>query len=471
VVVDLSEPRSIYVTSAFMPGRLPLIQVLLERGHRVTVDQSDLRHPSVERLIAFGLRATHQQVPSDVEIIMWKGLPNHQTPAWITESTALQIGRAPLIAGLLPQHDQSVGVTGTAGKTTTTSMIDAVKGGANGLTTSLVGAPRNIDRPMSGADARTLVVEAHEDDRVANIGFDVLVFTNCFTDHSATFGGQQQLEAVFADALYRTRDLRLVDAGDERAMRIARSTGKPFVTYGVSQAADWRVENIRTHAFSSTFDVRVPGLMHTIRDCEVPLPGRHMIRNALAALAVADHFGVDLDIAKSRLRDFALPSQRFQQLGSHFGAQIIADAANLPEELAASIAGLEGGNNERRWGRSIVVIATGNPSVNAQWAQRLDAFADVLQRADSVVITDSWARDGASEVSSNLSALLRDHPRAALVRYDQLADHLASEVRAGDVAMLCGSALGDAYGPILDGLARAERAFGNGAEAPESPRL
>lgn len=308
-------------------------------------------------------------------------------------SAALQSGvrvlpRMELLRELLASGP-SVGVAGTHGKTTTTSMLAISMWGAGLDPSAFVGGivPEFASNARVGAGP--LVAEVDESDRnFQHLRCETAVLTNAEDDH---IGGAGQSMATYWDSVEEQhaafarfvaqakRVLYCADWKDARGQDLSALVGEHphAISYGVAQG-DYRALNVRPDAEGSSFDLSYAG--ETLARARVALPGQHNVLNALAALSVTHLYGGDLAGAVSALAAFRGPGRRWQRVGQLGGALVIDDYAHNATKVAAAIQAAQ--QTERR------VRVVFQPHRYLRTQQSWPRLADSLMSADEVLILD-----------------------------------------------------------------------------------
>jgi UDP-N-acetylmuramoyl-tripeptide--D-alanyl-D-alanine ligase len=250
-----------------------------------------------------------------------------------------------------------VAVTGSSGKTTTKDLLAAATSGQRrtvapeGSFNNELGVPLTCCRLE--LDSELLVTEVgargvgHVAAMAALVRPDVAVVTLVAGAHLEFFGsleGVAQAKGELVEAL-GPDGVAVLNADDPRVLAMASRTAARVVTYGLSPEADWRAEDVTTDALARPrFTVRgVP--------VAVPLPGEHNVGNALAALAVADAVGVDLERAAADLSRATVSRWRMELVETRDGVSVLNDAYNAnPSSMAAALKTLAGlAVRGRRW--------------------------------------------------------------------------------------------------------------------------
>lgn len=370
------------------------------------------------------------------------------------------LARAQVLAALMAER-RGIAVAGTHGKTTTTSMVAVILERAGLDPTYVIGGDLN----ESGSNARwgrgdLFVAEADESDgSFLLLSPDVGVVTNVEVDHLDFFRDQAEIEAAFVEFCRRSGTV-VVCADDPGGRRVVRAAGVAPVTYGESEDADVRVEGPEVGATEGRCRLVTPdGAV----DLRVPLPGRHYLLNAAAAVATAMQAGVAPRRAAEALAAFGGVRRRFEFRGRARGAEFVDDYAHHPTEIAVTIAAARADGGRR-------LVAVFQPHRYSRTSALWRELGRSLAGADLVVLTDVY---GAGELPVPgvtaklvLDALLEAAPTKRVVYLPHRADlapFLAREVRRGDLVLTLGA--GDVTMVGEETLARMR----DDRRAPEAP--
>ncbi|GAA4022406.1 UDP-N-acetylmuramate--L-alanine ligase [Deinococcus rubellus] len=347
----------------------------------------------------------------------------------------------------------SIGVVGTHGKTTTTSMIAVALMGAGLDPAALVGGivpefgPQKTGTGQGGSNARIgagpFVAEVDESDR--NFQYAVCqtaVFTNAEDDHVGGAEGSElatywpsveEQHAAFARFVAQAE--RVLYCADWPGLDSFVVGHPDALTYGASEGSTYRAVNIRPDESGTTFDVERRG--ERLGEARVGLPGTHNVLNALAALAVTDLYGGAFGPAAAALAAFRGPGRRWQHIGTLKGALIVDDYAHNATKVAAAV------QAARQTGRRVRVVFQPHRYLRTQ--QSWPRLAESLMSADEVLILDIAA---ASEVpiegihATLISERLRENGHKAARYYPRREDavaYLRGSARPGDIIVTMGA--------------------------------
>ena len=183
------------------------------------------------------------------------------------------------------------------------------------------------------------VAEIDESDgHIADAACDIAILTNVDREHLDRYATLDDVLSVFAAFLSNVRDGGLVVAcaDSATALAVARASGKRFATYGLSERADFRAENIELGAGGSRFDVATPS--GVIGNLYLSSVGAHNVQNAMAVAAVAAELGVPEDALRRAFERAPRVARRWEEYDLPRGARMIVDYAHHPAEIAATVA-------------------------------------------------------------------------------------------------------------------------------------
>jgi UDP-N-acetylmuramate--alanine ligase len=356
------------------------------------------------------------------------------------------VRRAEMLAELM-RLKSTVAVAGTHGKTTTTSMIAALLDAGGVDPTVINGGIIN----SYGSNARLgasewMVVEADESDgSFLRLDGTIAVVTNIDPEHLDHYGSFEAVKAAFVEFIenvpFYGAAVLCIDHPEVQAV-IPKVRDRRVITYGFSAQADVRGENVTPVPGGNRFDValrRRDGTFRRIEDIHLPMPGRHNVQNALAAVAVAVEMGCSDDCIRTGFAKFSGVKRRFTKVGEVAGATIIDDYGHHPVEIRAVLAAAREGVGAGR------VIAVVQPHRYTRLRDHLADFQAAFNDADVVYAAPVYAAGEAPIAGIDSAALVegikaRGHRSAHTVSGpDELAELLADGLEPGDMVVCLGA--------------------------------
>jgi len=450
--IDLRQPRRIHVVGMGGSGMSAIAEVLAGMGHQVS--GSDLRpSPALDRLAGLGVRVFvgHDAAnlgpsgagtqgatggPIDVVAISTAVPPDNPEVVAARERSVPVLARSALLAAICAER-RTVAVSGTHGKTTTSSLLALGLVGAGMRPSFVVGG--EIIGLGSGArwdDGEWLVVEADESDGTfLTLPCDIAMVTSVEADHLEHYGSFEELEDAFDRFLGDAAASRLVCADDPGAAALGRR--HDAVSYGTSSAADMRMVEVVGGRSTARFGLLDHG--RPLGEVEVPLPGLHNARNAAGAVTAALMAGAPFSAVVAAVAGSAGVGRRFQVRGERRGVTFVDDYAHLPGEVAAALAAARDG----KWQRIVCVF---QPHRYSRTAALWRDFASSFVGADLVLVTDVYPAGEPPRVGVSGKLIVdavvgrdADAPVAYVSSRAELVARLRQLLRPGDLCLTLGA--------------------------------
>ncbi len=433
-------------------GMSGIAEVMHNLGY--SVQGSDLSESaSVERLRSRGIKVMIGHAAENVEnvaVVVTSTAVKRTNPevAFALENRIPVVRRAEMLAELM-RLKSTIAVAGTHGKTTTTSMIASLLDSGHIDPTVINGGI--IEQYGSNArlgDSDWMVVEADESDgSFLRLDGTIAVVTNIDPEHLDHYGDFDGVKDAFVEFIHNVpfygAAVLCIDHPEVQAV-IGKVRDRRVITYGFSLQADICGVNVRPHEGGNVFDVIVRQRGEEDRRIEgvkLPMPGRHNVQNALAAIAVAIEMGCSDDVIKSGFASFGGVRRRFTRVGVVDGTVVIDDYAHHPVEIRAVLSAAR----ESVAGHDGRVIAVVQPHRFTRLRDLMDDFQNAFNDADQVYVTPVYTAgeepiDGVDAAALVSGLKSRGHRFAAPVA-DQadLASLLAAEVQEGDLVVCLGA--------------------------------
>ncbi len=438
-------------------GMSGIAEVMANLGF--TVQGSD----SAEGYVIAGLRA------KGITVFIGQDAANVADAAVVVTSTAIKrdnpevvaamakripiVRRAEMLAELM-RLKSCVAVAGTHGKTTTTSMVAALLD-SGGLDPTVIngGIINTYGSNARLGEGEWMVVEADESDgSFLRLGGTIGIVTNIDPEHLDHWGDFDKVREGFRQFVnhvpFYGAGVLCIDHPEVQAL-LPRVADRRIITYGFSATADVRGEGVTPVPGGNRFDVvvRLRDGSRRITDLMLPMPGRHNVQNALAAVAVAVELGIDDDAIRSGFARFGGVKRRFTKVGETAGVTIIDDYGHHPVEIRAVLAAAREGvaqiaGAEGTGGRVLAVV---QPHRFTRLRDLMAEFQAAFNDADAVYVAPVYAAGEAPIPGVDAEALAlglagAGHRAARTVAgADDLAAVLAVEARPGDLVVCLGA--------------------------------
>jgi UDP-N-acetylmuramate--alanine ligase len=365
-------------------GMCPLAELMVRNGFSVSGSDQQVS-PSSQLLESLGVSLQYHHVPdliSKANLVVYSSAIRADNPELIVAQTKgiRCIKRAEMLGDLM-RAKFSIGIAGTHGKTTTTSLIGAIFKSAGADPIVLVGGTmRNSGSNAIAGNGNILVAEADEYDRsFLKMYPSVAVITNIEADHLDIYRDLDDITGAFImyAGMVPFYGFVLLCKDDPVANSIIDSIPKKVITYGTTDGADYQALDIVLGKGTASFSV--VAYSKQINRIVLPLPGMHNVRNALAACAVAHAMNISDTVIAQALALFHGVRRRFEIVGTAAGITVVDDYAHHPTEINATLDSARHADFKR-------VVAVFQPHLYSRTRDFLQAFAESLARADVVIV-------------------------------------------------------------------------------------
>jgi len=437
-------------------GMSGIAEVLLNLGYQVS--GSDLvDSPVLQRLRDLGatIAVGHDaQNVAQADVVVTSSAVQPDNPEVRTaRSRRLPVVPRALMLAELMKLKQGIAIAGTHGKTTTTSLVASVLARAELDPTFVIGGRLN----SAGVNARLgtgdyIVVEADESDgSFLNLVPMISVVTNIDADHMDTYGHDMaRLKHAFIEFLHHLPfyGAAVLCADDRNVREIMPFVSKPMITYGLAEDAQVRAVDVRAEGDRMRFSVLREGVPPL--DVALNLTGEHNVRNALAAIAVADELGAPDAAIVAALAEFRGVGRRFERYGELPVANaadgsgggtftLIDDYGHHPAEMEATIAAARGAFPGRR------IVVAFQPHRFSRTRDLFEDFVRVLSTVDCLLLAEVYPAGEApiaAADSRSLARSLRLGGRLEPIFVETVTDlpgEILRAARAGDVVITMGA--------------------------------
>lgn len=423
-------------------GMCPLAEILHKEGYILSgSDNND--GDTLNRMRSLGIPVYMGQRAENIEgaeMIVYTAalLPDNPELVAAKNSGLPTYERSKLFGAITRMYNNCIGVCGTHGKTTVTSMLSQIMITAGADPTCVIGGKL----PLIGGNGRVghselMICEACEFvDTFLDLSPDTAVILNIDEDHLDYFKTVENLIASFRKFALLATERVIFNGGDARTLKAVEGiNGKEMVSFGLTADCDYNARNIVINHAVPSFDVFNRDVF--LGRLELSIPGGHNVQNALAATAAAHLNGVPFSVISSAVKEFRGAGRRFEILGKRNGVTIADDYAHHPKEIEVTLTAAKQMDYKRVW-------AVFQPFTFSRTAMLINDFAKALKIADKVVMTEIM---GSREVNtygvhtSQLADMIDGSVWFAT--FDEVAQHIVDNAKEGDLVITLGC--GDIY--------------------------
>lgn len=424
-------------------GMCPLAEILHSKGY--TLQGSDNNESSiVDRIRKMGIKVMMGQRAENIEgaeMVVYSAAISKENPELkaAIESGIPTFQRAELLGEVSRQFSNCIGICGTHGKTTVTSLTVQTMIEAGLDPSAVIGGKLPLTNSYGRVgQTETIVMESCEyQDTFLKMSPDVAVILNIDEDHLEYFKTMENLIWSFTKFAQSATKAIIYNGDDENTLKaIADIKGKEMISFGFSDKNDYYAENVEEYKGAFTkFDVMYKG--EKLGNVELSIPGIHNVLNALAAIASAIYSGAKFEDCIKGLQEFKGAGRRFEDLGTYNGIDFIDDYAHHPAELKVTLeAAMKMGYN--------TVWAVFQPFTYSRTAMHFDEFVDVLKIPDRCVMTEIMGSREVNTYDIYTSQLADKIPNSVWFNtQEEVADYVVKNAKAGDLVLTMGC--GDIY--------------------------
>ena len=440
-------------------GMYPLAQILHSKGYYLTGSDNN-ETETLKAVRNMGITVYMGQRAENIEgadLIVYTAAIMSDNPELIAakSSGVKTVERCELLGLVTSWYNKAVCVSGTHGKTTTTSMLSVCFLEAHKDPTIQVGA---ILKQLQG------------NNRVGNSDYFILesceyvesflkfhpkteIILNIDNDHLDYFKDLEHIKSAFVKfvKLLPNDGLLVLNADDKNSVDLYKYTNAKVVTYGIeNEKSNFIARNI-------TFDNNGFPLFDVYRNntfyksIKLSVPGMHNVYNALACIATCYEYGIDKEIIKTGLLKYTGAHRRFELVGSSNGAYIYDDYGHHPTEIKAVYNAMK----KKKYNRSWVIF---QPHTYSRTKNLLNDFAQSLAGFDNIIITDIYAAREANTVGVSPNDLVKQinlnrvgKPALYMSDFDEIAKYIRDRVMPNDIVLTVGAGTVTTIGPKIIG--------------------
>ena len=443
--IDFHKPLHIHFIGIGGISMSGLAEILLEENFRISgsdAKSSPLTRTLEERgaVIYYGQRASN--IKDDVDVVVYTAAIHPDNPefACAKEKGLPMLTRAELLGQIMRNYDTPIAISGTHGKTTTTSMVSHILlEGDCDPTISVGGILPAIHGNIRVGNSETFITEACEyTNSFLKFNPSLEIILNIEEDHLDFFKDINDIRHSFRKFAEKldADDILVINGEISHVSEITDGLPCHIITYGLKPECDYAAENITFDEFAKgSFDLIAYG--KKIDHIQLNVAGIHNVSNALAAIASARELHIPMDIIKKGLMAFEGTDRRFEYKGQFNGVTVIDDYAHHPTEIEATLHAAKNYPHKKIW-------CVFQPHTYTRTKALLPEFAKALTLADHVVLADIYAAretDNLGISSRNLQEKIVElgTPCEYFPTFDEIENFLLENCTQGDLLITMGA--------------------------------
>ncbi|MFA7309159.1 MAG: UDP-N-acetylmuramate--L-alanine ligase [Patescibacteria group bacterium] len=435
-------------------GMSAIAFLLKDRGYVVTgsdMKESDLTHKLQEAGIEVVVGHAEGNITQAIDVVVVSSAIPKANPEIVAAiKSGIPIVKRSFVLGKLMQSKKGIAVSGTHGKTTTTTMITLILQGGGLDPSALIGGEvKNIGGNFLSGKGDTVVVEACEYDRsFLDLYPYIAVITNIEADHLDYYRDIHEIKKAFEKFVKKIpKDgLLIIPSDDMNAVEVAKVATCKVVAFGFggrSQMAKelfalyWEVEEVSQRKGVTTFSLSNGSKTH---EFSLKIPGKHNVSDACAAIIASDFLGVSMDVAGEVLKGFEGTNRRFQIKGEKKDIVVVDDYAHHPTEIRATLEGA------KKFYKGKKIIAIFEPHQYSRTHMLLSEFSHSFSNADLIIIPDIYpvrdTKEDMKKVSAQdlVTAINKNGVDALYIKdYDEIVAYLQKNIKEDSLIMTIGA--------------------------------
>lgn len=424
-------------------GMCPLAEILISLGYSLSgSDNNDTE--TFRRIEKEGAKVylgqVKENITDDVELVIYtNAILDGNEELEYAKANFPCFERAELLGAMSRIFSNCIGVCGTHGKTTTSSMITQALLEAGLDPSAVIGGKLPLINAYGRyGHSQNFVCESCEfNNTFLKMNPDIAVILNIDEDHLDFFKNLENIKKSFREFAEKTTKTIIYNGDDENTVDTLKGiTGKRLISIGKKDSNEWVAKNIIVPGgFHSSYDVYHNGEMVT--KVEISVPGEHNILNSLCAFVAAYESGADVKSICKGLKDFNGAGRRFELLGTYNGITFADDYAHHPTELKVTLEAAMKMGYKRVW-------AIHQPFTFTRTSLLLDDFARVLQIPDKCVISEIMGSREVNTIGIKAKDLADKVPGSVqLDTFEEICDYVLENAKEGDLVITLGC--GDVY--------------------------
>ena len=456
-ITELNKYKHIHLIGIGGISMSAIAETLKNWNFKVT--GSDLSQSAItDNLNAHGIKTTigHDlESAKSADLIIYSAAINEQDPEMVIakENNIPLIGRGEFVGYLTKLYKEAICISGTHGKTTTTSMISVCFVEAEKDPSIEVGALLNtIGGNYRVGNSEYFILESCEyKGNFLKFFPNTEVILNIDNDHLDYYKTFENIVKTFNEfaSLLDENGLLVTNADDENCLNLKNYTKGKFITYGIqNQNADYVAKNINfdNNGFP-TFEVYKENKL--LGKLSLSVAGNHNVLNALATVAVCDYYDISFAVMQSALKKFTGAERRLEFKGKikNDTVSIFDDYAHHPTEIEATVNAIL----NKKFNESWVVF---QPHTYSRTKNHLNEFAESISKFDNIILLDIYAarEQNTYDISTqDLANKIKSLGKKVLYMpdFDDVVSHLKSNVKENDIIITLGAGTVTKIGPML----------------------
>ncbi|MPM31987.1 UDP-N-acetylmuramate--L-alanine ligase [bioreactor metagenome] len=422
-----------------------LAEICLNKGYKVSGSDANESY-LLDKLRSQGanifLGHKKEHISDNVDMVVYTAAVHDDNEELVAakEKNKLTMNRAAFLGQIMREYKNSIAVSGTHGKTSTTSMLSTIFQYADLDPTILVGGNLStIGGNVKIGNSDHFITEACEYvDSFLNFNPKISIVLNIEEDHLDYFSGLDEIKASFNKfgKLLPKDGYFIINGDDENTADILHDVKASIVKYGRNTDNDAVIKNIDFNENGhGIFELEFKG--ENLGTFELSVPGLHNIYNAAAAILTAYVSSIDLELIRDNIKSYSGVGRRFEVKGNYNDALVVDDYAHHPTELKATLSAAKKMKKANLW-------CIFQPHTYTRTKSLLNEFSEAFYSADKVIITDIYAarENDPGDIHSKdlVEKLYQNHVDVCYIsKFEDIVDYLRDNIKPNDLVITAGA--------------------------------
>lgn len=422
-----------------------LAEICLNKGYKVSGSDANESY-LLDKLRSQGanifLGHKKEHISDNVDMVVYTAAVHDDNEELVAakEKNKLTMNRAAFLGQIMREYKNSIAVSGTHGKTSTTSMLSTIFQYADLDPTILVGGNLStIGGNVKIGNSDHFITEACEYvDSFLNFNPKISIVLNIEEDHLDYFSGLDEIKASFNKfgKLLPKDGYFIINGDDENTADILHDVKASIIKYGRNTNNDAIIKNIDFNENGhGIFELEFKG--ENLGTFELSVPGLHNIYNATAAILTAYVSSIDLELIRDNIKSYSGVGRRFEVKGNYNDALVVDDYAHHPTELKATLSAAKKMKKANLW-------CIFQPHTYTRTKSLLNEFSEAFYSADKVIITDIYAarENDPGDIHSKdlVEKLYQNHVDVCYIsKFEDIVDYLRDNIKPNDLVITAGA--------------------------------
>ena len=435
--IDIDNTMTIHFVGIGGSGMCPMAQILYNKGYKITGSDTYMSD-TLEKLLKLDIKIYTEHNPNNIDgadIVTYSAAIKQDNPELVEarKRGIPTLERSVMLGIVCSKYKLPIAVSGTHGKTTTTSMLTQIMLTAKRDPSAIIGGKlTSINSHSCVGKSDIMICEACEYvDSFLQLNPAVSIILNIDADHLDYFKTFDNIKKSFKQFSSQTTQTLVVNGDDIATMDCIKDTKLQVITFGFNSKNDYYAINItKNNKACDKYDLMFRG--NKLCEISLKVPGKHNILNSLAAAATAHTLGIEVEYIQEALSQFIGVHRRFEILGTPNNITIADDFAHHPTELKATLnCAMEMGFNN--------VWALFQPHTFSRTAMLLDDFAEALSIPDHVIMSQILPVRETNTYNIHTSDLAAKVPNSVYFdTFEEMCDYVIQYAKPGDLILTLG---------------------------------